>query len=569
MSNLALEICRRARSHGFAAGWQDAPALGALFVVGADAPAFLQAQLTSDVEALAPGQGQLSARLDRKGALVAWFSLHRLPAQGQPFPAYLAILPRVEIAHLADDLLRHVITEDVLVDDVSDEFDGLVVQGRTTDLPEFSVRTEPAGWTIACSFTGDHGWLQLVPRGATLPPAGDADSWPNDGVHATAWEWLTLEAGWPRMGVDLPAGKRVLPQTGLEEHVLSTTKGCFLGQEVVARIRTYGSPPQALRGLAFTGPGQESLPAFPAPGTALLGKGGARVGTWARGVLSATREGPIALAFLDRDHRTPGMVLEIDLAEGTSTRAEVVLLPFHSGGDKLERARHLHERAVQSFSRGHDDTAVAMLKEALHLDPGHADAYEALGVILGRNERFGEAIAIFRRLEEINPLEPMVHTNLSLFYMKLGDKEEAERQLALATEKRFMGLDDTKADQAKASAEAATRRADAERKSLMFGEVLEIDPDDPLALLGLGNALAELEDFVAAEPHLARACVVQHDNSAAFATHGQVLERLGRDTEAAETYRRGVTVASRKGDLMPLREMEHRLLMLADAKRSA
>ena len=86
---------------------------------GTGAPDFLQAQLTSDVAALAPGQGHLSARLDRKGALVAWFSLHRLPAQGQPFPTYLAILPRAGITHLADDLLRSVINEDVLLENVS------------------------------------------------------------------------------------------------------------------------------------------------------------------------------------------------------------------------------------------------------------------------------------------------------------------------------------------------------------------------------------------------------------------------------------------------------------------
>jgi len=237
-------------------------------------------------------------------------------------------------------------------------------------------------------------------------------------------------------------------------------------------------------------------------------------------------------------------------------------LPFHQAGDAAERARHLHERAVLDFSQGRDDEAVTRLEEALRLDPSHAESYEALGVILGRNEKFHEAIDIFKRLEEVAPLEPMVHTNLSLFYMKLGDKEEAERQMARSTEKRFLGLDDTRAHQEQAALEEENRRADAERKAAMFGEVLEIDPDDPLALMGLGNALAVLEDFAAAEPHLARACTMQKDNSAAFAAHGKVLERLGREADAAEVYRHGVDVASRKGDLMPLREMEHRLLML-------
>jgi len=96
----------------------------------------------------------------------------------------------------------------------------------------------------------------------------------------------------------------------------------------------------------------------------------------------------------------------------------------------------------------------------------------------------------------------------------------------------------------------------------MFGEVLQIDPDDPLALMGLGNALVVLERLDEAEPHLARACAVQKDNSAVYAAHGKLLERLGRIAEARAVFAAGIEVASRKGDLMPLREMEHRLLVL-------
>lgn len=539
--------------------------MGALLVTGADAGAFLHAQLTSDVAALAPGDGHLSARLNRKGALVAWFSLHRLPAQGQPFATYLLILPRAEVADLRVDLAAYVIGEDVLLEDVTGAFDGTVVQGRDTDAAEFSVRAESAGWTISRSFTGDPGWLRLVPPGGPALVTSDLEFWPDDADHRTAWDWLTLEAGWPRLGRDLPAGKRVLPQTGLEDHVVSTSKGCYLGQEVVARIRTYGSVPEALRGLVFPDLPAESLPEFPEPGTVLAGPDDHKLGTWASGALSVIRERPVALAFLGRDQRTPGNLLPVALADGTVAQAEVTLLPFHATGDAAAQARRLHEQAVHCFSRGEDDAAVALLEESLRLDPSGAETYEALGVILGRNERYHEAIDIFKRLEEVAPQEPMVHTNLSLFYMKLGDKEEAERQLARATEKRFAGLDDVETAAKQAEVEAAARRTDAERKAAMFREVLEIDPDDPLALMGLGNALAVLEDFAGAEPRLARACTVQKDNSAAFAAHGKVLERLGREVEAADVYRRGVDVASRKGDLMPLREMEHRLLLLRAA----
>ncbi|MFN2370864.1 MAG: tetratricopeptide repeat protein, partial [Candidatus Krumholzibacteriia bacterium] len=448
MSAGALDLCRRARTAQLAWAWDEAPALGALLVAGPDAVAFLQAQLTSDVAALAPGAGQLSARLDRKGALAAWFSLHRLPDQGQPFPSYLLILPRAGIAPLAADLGQYVIAQDVLLEDVSGEFAGVVVQGPDAAAPlaglaGLGVRAEASGWTIARSFTGDPGFLRLAPRGAAaadLPAADGADG--RD--LATAWHWLRVEAGWPQVGIDLAPGERVLPQTGLEDRTVSWTKGCYLGQEVVARIRTYGSVPQALRGLVLADLPGDALPALPVPGAILAGPDGAKLGTWASGALSIAWEHPVALAYLGREQRAPGTRLDVALADGGATTAEVILLPFHDATDQAARARRLHERAVHLFSRGQDGRAVALLEEAVTLDPGYAEAYEALGVILGRGERFHEAIDVFRRLEEIAPDDPMVHTNLSLYYMKIGDKDEAERQKAAATMKRFAGLDGEK-----------------------------------------------------------------------------------------------------------------------------
>ncbi len=86
---------------------------------------------------------------------------------------------------------------------------------------------------------------------------------------------------------------------------------------------------------------------------------------------------------------------------------------------------------IRMFASGDEPLkAQALLEEALRLDPSFADGYEALGVLLGRTGKFAEAIDIFKRLEEVAPNEPMVHTNLSLFYMKLGDKTAAEEEKA-------------------------------------------------------------------------------------------------------------------------------------------
>lgn len=570
----ARDICRRARTAGWAGRWDAAPGLGALLVTGPDAATFLQAQLTSDVAALEPGQGQPAARLDRRGAVVSWFHVLRLPDRGQPFPGFFLVLPRQWAPELLRELQGFVFGEDVLLEDVGRDFDGAVLQGAGAgDLLDQLEDGAADGLCWPFSLTGEAGLLCLEPRetasGAVdrMLAAAAAAGWataPDTGseavAHGTAWAWLMLEAGWPRLGTDLQPGQRALPQTGLEQHVISWTKGCYLGQEVVARIRTYGSVPRALRGLVFTGQELDLLERVPAAGQELRTTAGKVLGTWASAGWSAALEQPVALAFLDRDSRVPGGEFSIALASGEAT-ATVELLPLHSARDHAERAAGLHDRAVRLFGRGHDDQAVALLEEALGLDPARAETYEALGVILGRSERYHEAIDIFRRLEEVAPDEPMVHTNLSLFYMKVGDRQEAERQKALGTLKRFGNTDPTSLRQAQEAEQEALRR-DALRRETMYAQVLEIDPEDALALAGMGQAHADLGRWEQAEVCLARALLVQEDNSPLYLAHGKVLQLLGRAEEAAATFRCGVRVASRKGDLQPLREMEHRLTLL-------
>jgi len=205
------------------------------------------------------------------------------------------------------------------------------------------------------------------------------------------------------------------------------------------------------------------------------------------------------------------------------------------------------------------------LQEAVTLDTGLTEAWEALGVVLGRMERYHEAIDIFRRLEELAPDEPMVNTNLSLFSMKLGDKEEAEKQKALATLKKFGSGLTAKEIAVRDETRRREKAADARRRKALFAEVLELDPVDGPALMGMGGALFDLGEAEEAEPYLAKACEVMGDSSPLFVSHGRVLEGLGRRGEAVDVYRRGIAVAARKGDLMPLRELEHRLFLLEES----
>jgi len=599
-----LELARAVRSSGFFArlgpGGEGMANPGSLRVVGPDALAFVHSQVTNEVEGLAPGEGNYSARVTPQGKLLEVFSVHRLPeVLGE---GLRLILERDRVASLLGEFDSVLFADQVELRAEGDDYLWLALQGpgasdlldqiwpqsegawsgsSSFDLRAPEAEGTPRGtWLVNRSLTGDSGFLIGLPADDPLAPAlqeriaGLAEA---AGFHhlkepalSPVLELLRIEAGHLRMEPDTRGRKRVLPETGLEQYAVSYSKGCYLGQEVIARIRTYGTLPFGLRGLVFAPASEEmnhgvhaaTLEALPPEGEALLLEDGSRVGQIASRTLSPVAGSAIAFAYLDKAHRTPGSELSLQLGSET-VLAQVVLLPFYSAPDRAERVAWLYDRAVREFAAGQEDRALGLLEEALRLDPSFSDGYETLGVMLGRSERFHEAIDIFKRLEEIAPDEPMVNTNLSLYFMKVGDRESAEAEAARAMQKEMGKASGRAADpEALERVMAEQQRADAQRKKEMFEQVLEIDPEDPIALFGMGNALAALDEWEPAARAYERARGAEPDNSAVYLAHGKVLEKLSRTGEAEEVYRAGMEVASRKGDLMPLKEMEHRVLLL-------
>lgn len=85
-----------------------------------------------------------------------------------------------------------------------------------------------------------------------------------------------------------------------------------------------------------------------------------------------------------------------------------------------------YDSAMFDFSQGSYDQAIAKLRTVLERDPVHFDAQLALGMAYYRKGDFATAIAEGHKAEKLNPHDQLVHTNLSLFYMKAGDKKTAE-----------------------------------------------------------------------------------------------------------------------------------------------
>src|SRR5438552_7908505 len=85
-----------------------------------------------------------------------------------------------------------------------------------------------------------------------------------------------------------------------------------------------------------------------------------------------------------------------------------------------------YDDAMFDFSKGDYDSAVAKLESVLAQEPGHFEAHLALGMAHYRKGNYAAAIAAGHKAEQLRPHEQLVHTNLSLFYMKAGDKKTAE-----------------------------------------------------------------------------------------------------------------------------------------------
>jgi len=566
---MPTDLLVQARQHGVA-GPLSAPAQGwsRLSVIrahGPDAAEWLQSQTTNDVAALQPGQSQLNARVTRTGHLVAVFLLV-CHAPGD----FWLVLPTEDAERLHQDLDAFLFADQVQLDPV-DIPAWAAISGpqtcavcATLDLPQLAeqgvVLVQDGVTWIRQAFTGDDGLLVAGPDTAVqqvLDAAEQAGLTRLDAAELSpVIDALRQEAGLIRPGVDLQR-KRLLPETGLEQLAVSYTKGCYLGQEVIARVRTYGSVPKALRALVLDG---DTLDGLPEIGEPVVLDDGKKAGQAVSRAWSPAEQSPVLLAFLGRNHRTPGATLTLRTPGGLR-EARVALLPLHRTPDRAERVAALYDRGVRAFAQGNADAALSHLEAALRLDPEHLDAYEAIGVILARTERFHEAIDVFRRLEEVAPDEPLVNTNLSLYYMKIGDKETAETQASIAARKSMSKGSGKSAAQLATEADEA-RRADAARKERMFRQVLDFDPVDPIALFGLGSSLSILGRYDEAAEILERAREADGKNAAVYLTWGKALERLGRDDEAVRVYREGMEVASRRGDLMPLREMESRVLLL-------
>lgn len=309
------------------------PGRGVIAVRGDDRQRWLDGMLSCDVKKLTPGSGAHGLLLTPQGRIVA--ELHVLHRGAELWLETEA----AAIAGVIARLERFVIADDVALADLTPELARLALEGDGAlalaaalgaPLPASAhgVATAVlAGAELAIAsygFTSAEALQLFVPRGSEAAVSGALLAAGAQRASAETLECLRVEAGTPWPGSELE--ESVLPaEARLDGVAVALDKGCYSGQEVVARMRSRGRASYLLVGLRFSGD------ALPARRSALLGERG-EVGSVTSAVRSP-RFGAIGLGYVQAARAEPGAQFTVEGAQAT-----VVALPFAPAGAREEQS---------------------------------------------------------------------------------------------------------------------------------------------------------------------------------------------------------------------------------------
>jgi folate-binding protein YgfZ len=314
-------------------GLMELPQRAFISLTGPDRTSYLQGLFSNDVRLLTPGRGLYGTFLNQQGKVLSDARLWCLE------DSFLLDLWRPLKENILAHLNRYLVADDVEVADLSGDYGLITLQGLQSEamaarliepssLPKATLDhslvslSELQMHVTRYSHTGTDGFDFIVPQDRMSPFAtlitdiGKAYSarW----VGEQTLETLRIEAGIPRYGIDF-TDDTLLLETGMD-HAVSFTKGCYLGQEVVERIRSRGHVNKKLVGLLLNGSQTPQRGAI----VTLVDE---KIGTITSATHSPIFGRPIALAYVHRDHWSPGTRVEVASAEGR-VGATVAALPF-------------------------------------------------------------------------------------------------------------------------------------------------------------------------------------------------------------------------------------------------
>ena len=294
---------------------------GVLAVAGPQRQSFLHNILSNEVKSLKPGEGRLAALMDVKGHLQVLCRV--LVAED----SVLLEAPSARVPGLKAALVHYKVGTPVRFEERETHVVGLLGPEALPRLAALGVEAPPEAAESHVVSSTPRGEVRAV-RATDLPGSGfvlhaaaEAAAALLDALVASgapllghqALDALRVEAGRPWFGIDVDA-ENLLHETGLLAQYHSSSKGCYVGQEVVARLEGRGgNVNRKLRGLRLGAPAT--------PGAPVVAEG-RPVGHVTTAALSP-RLGPIAMAYVHRSHSDPGTAVEV-----AGSPATVVELPF-------------------------------------------------------------------------------------------------------------------------------------------------------------------------------------------------------------------------------------------------
>jgi folate-binding protein YgfZ len=283
---------------GADAAYRLQPDRGVLWVEGRDRVRFINGMLTQDVETLPVGESRYATQLDRKGHILA--DLHVLALD----EALVLDVASGRAGSVLEILDKHLIADDVVLDDRSAAWSQVAFEGpgvgARQGLPTLErdrlIEEGELLWMAAGTLT-ESGIKLLGPSEAVAKRVAEIRLPELSEAHA---ELLRVAAGLPVYGVDM--GDRHFPAEAMLLHAVSFTKGCYIGQEIVARIDSRGAVNKFLVQLRADAALQ--------PGMEIRGDGKA-IGQVTSAALSPVH-GSIALGYVRKEFSETGAVVDIE-----------------------------------------------------------------------------------------------------------------------------------------------------------------------------------------------------------------------------------------------------------------
>ncbi len=319
------------------AGFLDLSFRGRLCLAGADRVRFLHGQVTNDIKRLSPGTGCYAALVSAKGKMESDLHIYNLPDE-----LLLDFEPGLT-GVVSRRLEKYLVADEVQVTDVASLYGLLSVQGAeakaaVSRLDFFSeVPAQPFHFSRAASETLGELYLMNEPRVGSVGfdlfvPAMSLGAIADKllsatravGGRACGWQALDavrIDAGIPRFGVDMDETNLPL-ECGIADQAVSYNKGCYIGQEIINRLHSFGQVTKELRGLRLA----DDRKSRPVRGDRLF-HAGKEVGYITSAVKSFRSNANVALGYVRREVNHAGTRLTLRQA-GAESEAEVFLIPF-------------------------------------------------------------------------------------------------------------------------------------------------------------------------------------------------------------------------------------------------